>query len=222
MRGRHAPLLRIDPAFPKIDRFRERPSHPISIAVRFRERRRMLWCGGYGDAVMRLRAVALSMGLLSAGPATSSTMPPGVTAFVNEHKLTVYTLTLADLNGDKRPDALIYAMATSDGHGQADLCGSGGCDLYVLTWTPTGYQQVTDISIARPPVRVLSTITHGWHDLGVMVAGGGIVSGYEARLRFNGRSYPANPTVPPATRSKNMAGKQVIGKEAELMPKIVP
>lgn len=171
---------------------------------------------------MRLRAIALSMGLLSAAPSTNATMPPGVAAFVKEHKLTVYTLALVDLNGDRRLEALIYTMATSEGHGQADLCGSGGCDLYVLELTPTGYRQITDISIARPPVRVLSTITHGWHDLGVLVAGGGIVSGYEARLRFNGRSYPENPTVSPATRSKNMVGKQVIGKEAELMPKMVP
>ena len=148
-----------------------------------------------------------------------ATTPPGVAAFVRAHHLTRYTVALADLNGDNRPEALIYAMASADGGGQANLCGSGGCDLYVLSLTPTGFREVTNISIARPPIRVLPTVSHGWHDLGVLVAGGGVVSGYEARLRFDGKGYPANPSVPPAIRLKAPSGKQVIGEDAGRMPK---
>ncbi|MFT8309322.1 hypothetical protein [Acetobacter malorum] len=141
---------------------------------------------------------------------------------MQDRHLTHYTVALTDLNGDNRPEALIYAMATQNGGGQPDLCGSGGCFLYVLSLTPTGYRRVTSISITQPPITVLPTITHDWHDLGVLVAGGGIILGYEARLRFNGRSYPSNPTVPPATRLKDTAGKQVIGEEAGWMPKPAP
>ena len=32
----------------------------------------------------------------------------------------------------------------------------------------------------------------------VFVAGGGILPGYYAELRFNGKTYPDNPTVKPA------------------------
>ncbi len=72
--------------------------------------------------------------------------------------------------------------------------------LSLCAVTDTGrLSRVTNISITRPPIRVLPTVTHGWHDLGVMVAGGGIIPGYEARLRFDGHSYPSNPTVPSAT-----------------------
>ena len=168
---------------------------------------------------MKRRAVcgaAIVIGLVSIAAVSGSPTPPGVAAFVQDHKLTRYTVALADLDGDKRPEALVYAMATSDGGGQADLCGSGGCDLYVLAVTPTGYREIADISLARPPVRVLPTTTNGWRDLGVMVAGGGITNGYEARLRFDGHSYPTNPTAPPAVHLKTMVGKVVIASDPPL------
>ena len=80
--------------------------------------------------------------------------------------------------------------------------------------TPTGYREITDISVARPPVRVLPTTNNGWRDLGAMVAGGGIIQGYEARLRYDGHGYPNKPTVPPAIKLQAIAGKQVIGEDA--------
>lgn len=156
-----------------------------------------------------LSAIAPIALLFAAG--ASATTPPGVAAFVSDHHITRYRLALADLNGDDQPEALIYAIDTAGG-GEADLCGSGGCDLYVLSPTATGYRLVTNISITRPPIRVLPTITHGWHDLAVLVAGGGIIPGYEARLRFNGSSYPENPSVLPATHLEDVIGKVVINE----------
>lgn len=154
--------------------------------------------------------------MLLTSASTNTTTTPGVVAFVKDHHLTRYSVAMVDLDGDKRPEALIYAMSTSAGGLQSDECGSGGCDLYVLSLTPTGYRQISDISISSPPIRVLPSVTHGWHDLGVMVAGGGIINGYEARLRFDGEGYPANPTVPSAARLKTMVGKVVIANDPPL------
>ncbi|MGO9084177.1 MAG: YybH family protein [Candidatus Sulfotelmatobacter sp.] len=68
----------------------------------------------------------------------------------------------------------------------------------------------------RPPIRVLETKTNGWHDLSVVVAGGGVLSAYEAKLSFDGTTYPTNPSTPPATRLLETApGKVVI---AALLP----
>ncbi len=39
--------------------------------------------------------------------------------------------------------------------------------------------------------------THGWHDSGVSVHGGG-ANPHVARLRFDGVRYPDNPPVAPA------------------------
>lgn len=140
-------------------------------------------------------------------------MPAGVDAFIAEHKLARYSVVFADLNGDDQPEALVYAVATRGG-GEANLCGSGGCELYVLSLTSTGYHEVGQISISRPPIRILPTISKGWHDLSVRVAGGGINPGYEARLQFSGVTYPSNPSVPPATRLSSNIGVIAIG----LMP----
>jgi hypothetical protein len=71
------------------------------------------------------------------------------------------------------------------------------------------------MTITNPPIRVLDQKLNGWHSLGVWVQGGGIQPGYEAELRFNGKSYPKNPSVPPARRAdKNLAGEVVI-KDAD-------
>lgn len=146
---------------------------------------------------------------LSWATAAGAATPLPAAAFLRDHEITRYRLAQTDLNGDGRPETLIYGMDTAGG-GVADLCGTGGCNLYVLSPAATGYRLVTKITVARPPVRVLPTTTRGWHDLAVLVAGGGTNEGYEARLRFDGTGYPSNPTVPPATRLDGATGKVVI------------
>ena len=109
----------------------------------------------------------------------------------------------ADLNGDGRPERIVYAD-------QPSHCGSGGCDLYVLSPQGRRFRVVTRMSVVHLPVRLLTTTSHGWRDLGVRVAGGGVRQAYEARLRFDGRSYPRNPTVSPARRGAPAAGSTLL------------
>ncbi|MGH6963522.1 MAG: hypothetical protein ACREE0_03470 [Phenylobacterium sp.] len=116
----------------------------------------------------------------------------------------------ADLNGDGRVDALAYVSGPA-------LCGRGGCSLYVLENTGRGYRLVTRTTITRPPIRVLTHRSHGWRDLGVLVAGGGIIPGYEAVLRFDGKRYPGNPTMQPKPEVRS-AGKTVIADAAPSTP----
>jgi hypothetical protein len=83
----------------------------------------------------------------------------------------------------------------------------------MLLLRPEGsiYRLITRVTITQTPVRVLNSRSHGWHDIGVWVQGGGIQPGYEALLRFNGRTYPTNPSVPPAQRvTQRLPGKVVI------------
>jgi hypothetical protein len=68
-------------------------------------------------------------------------------------------------------------------------------------------------------MRILVEKTNGWHDLAVGVAGGGIRPRYEARLRFNGKKYPSNPTVPPSQRLKEKVdGKVLIPSDTKGAP----
>lgn len=145
--------------------------------------------------------VVLAGALAAVAPPT----PEGVAAFVWDKHLTRYRIALSDLNDDGRPEALVYALANDEAAAQgneANLCGSGGCLLHVLSLTPTGYGRITAISITQPPVRVLPTRSQGWRDLGVRVAGGGILPDYDVRLRFDRRRYPSNPSMPPAVRGR--------------------
>ncbi len=102
-----------------------------------------------------------------------------------------FVAALADLNGDGTPEAIVYLTSNY-------WCGSGGCTTLVLVQDADSWRLLTKITITRPPIRVLKTKSNGWRSIGVWVQGGGIQPGYEAELRFDGKTYPTNPSIPPA------------------------
>jgi hypothetical protein len=123
-----------------------------------------------------------------------------------------YIPVLVDLNGDGAVEALVYLVGRN-------WCGSGGCNLYVLSRDRSGWKLVNSVTITNPPVRLLTSRSHGWSDIGLVVRGGGVGPPYEAVLRFNGVRYPGNPTVPPAFRARpGTAGRTLIADETEAKP----
>jgi hypothetical protein len=122
---------------------------------------------------------------------------------------TRYTAAFVDLNGDRRDEALVYVTG-------ANWCGSGGCRLLVLRSQGGSWRLVTRTSVTSTPIRVLSTSSRGWRDIAVQVSGGG-VRPFEARLSYNGRSYPTNPSVArPAPR--RAAGRVMISGDPGRRP----
>lgn len=126
----------------------------------------------------------------------------------DDDKSTRYFAAFRDLNGDGTPEAIVYLMGKA-------WCGSGGCNLLILQKSGSSWTIVTRMTITNPPIRVLDAASNGWHNLGVWVQGGGIQPGYEAELRFNGKTYPKNPSVPPARRAKEKSPGEVIIGESE-------
>jgi hypothetical protein len=121
-----------------------------------------------------------------------------------DNRLARYSFSFVDLNDDGKPEVIVHISAR-------DWCGSGGCTTLVLASTNASYRIVSEISISRLPIRVLTSKTNGWHDISVWVQGGGIQPGYEAKLTFDGSGYPENPTMPPAVHLiKQPAGEVVI------------
>lgn len=114
-----------------------------------------------------------------------------------------YVVRLLDLNGDGIPEAIVYLTGRP-------WCGSGGCDTLILTPSGASFRIVGRIRITRPPIVALRTNTLGWRDVSVWVVGGGIQPGYAARLKYDGKRYPGNPSVPPAERLKGAAVGDVI------------
>jgi hypothetical protein len=114
-------------------------------------------------------------------------------------------IAFSDLNGDGKQEAVVYVMGP-------DWCGTGGCHALVLSPDGSTFKVVMDAWVSQLPIKVLPTKSHGWHDLGVAIAGGGGQSGV-AEMKFNGTTYPDNPTVPPAKLLKGAsAGKILIGE----------
>jgi hypothetical protein len=115
-----------------------------------------------------------------------------------------YFSVFADLQDDGTHEAIVYLMGR-------DWCGSGGCTVLILAPQGSSFGIVTKITLVQLPIRVLATKSNGWHDLGVWVGGGGIQPGHEAKLSFNGKTYPKNPTVGTAQRlTQKVAGEVVV------------
>ena len=152
---------------------------------------------------MPAAAIARMISATSAGH--SAVKGDAVASFVQQTLGTSsYKRADADLNGDRRAEALLYVT-------DPDYCGSGGCTLTVLSPNGSSYRVVLRSTVTQLPIRVLPTSTRGWRDLGVTVSGGGITRPYVASLRFNGNRYPGNPAVPPAIPLKQPSGKILIG-----------
>jgi len=115
-----------------------------------------------------------------------------------------YINALVDLRDDGKHEAIVYIT-------DPDWCGTGGCTALILEPENSSYRIITETTIVHLPIRVLETKSHGWRDLGVWVQGGGIQPGYEAKLSYDGKTYPSNPSVAPATQlTKNVKGRVLL------------
>ena len=98
-----------------------------------------------------------------------------------------------DLNGDGTPEVIVHVVGPG-------ACGTGGCETHIFAKHGASYKLISTIDLSRPLVIAALRRSHGWRNLIVFVAGGGILPGYYAELRFNGKTYPDNPTLKPAKR----------------------
>ena len=147
--------------------------------------------------------------------ASSATTEKSLKRFLqtfDDDKAARFISAFRDLNGDGTSEAIVYLISK-------DWCGSGGCNTIVLMQDGGFWKIVTSIAITYPPIRVLNGRSHGWLNLGVWVQGGGINPGYEAELRFDGKTYPSNPSVPPARPLvASVAGDVLISPSAKGIP----
>ncbi|MFB5944362.1 hypothetical protein [Albibacterium profundi] len=93
-----------------------------------------------------------------------------------------YQLDAYDLNKDGNME---YFIGFSNDY----FCGSGGCTYYLVNHTG---EVLSLFSVSRAPFYVLPSTTNGWYDL-VINSNSGM-----RKLTFDGKSYPANPSILPA------------------------
>ena len=165
-----------------------------------------------------MRRAALQLAMLLACPATAAAQPSRDQALRTFLQIsfaearenygdTSYVAAFADLNSDGRDEALVSLQSGL-------FCGSGGCALYIYTPQGSSWREVAELTIVNAPVRLLSTRSRGWRDLSVLVRGGGIEIPYEARIRFDGRTYASNPSLAPRLRGR-APGRVLIGERSE-------
>jgi hypothetical protein len=102
---------------------------------------------------------------------------------------TRYYYDRIDLSGDGKPEALVYLSGSY-------TCGTGGCKMLVLEQSGQQYQLVSKMTLVNAPVIVSSEKSAGWNDLVLEVGGGGAIKHY-AQMKFDGSTYPVNPSTAP-------------------------
>jgi hypothetical protein len=144
--------------------------------------------------------------------------------------LKAYLRSYLSFGGKVPPDATTrvtsFGVKTDDGKTKEDIvyvsgqgwCGSGGCMLLILEAAGSSFKVLGKVTIVQLPIRLLDSMSHGRPNIGVLVQGGGILSGYEAVLSFNGDRYPGNPSMPPARKMTTPRGKVIIANTDGSVP----
>jgi hypothetical protein len=149
---------------------------------------------------MRLRAAVLILGAFAAFTVQASP-PRSLSAAVRDWRPKLppqsFKYALVDLNDDGVRDAVVLVD-------DRRYCGSGGCTLLVFRGNRHGsFRRLSMSTITREPIAVLGDTRHGWHTLTVTVAGGEITP-CAAIMRFNGQTYPTNPSMQPCAAARDL------------------
>lgn len=179
-----------------------------------------------------MRIAASIVGGLALAMAGATFLFPGqaTTSYRPSEPLKAYLRSYLSLDGKIPPDTTtritVASVKTNGGKSEEDIvyvsgqgwCGSGGCTMLILEPTESSFKVLGRVTIVQLPIRLLHSMSHDHPDIGVLVQGGGILSAYEAVLSFNGKSYPRNPSVPPARKVSAVQGKVLIATTESSMP----
>ncbi len=116
-------------------------------------------------------------------------------AIINEFHLEEYDDNIryyynkVDLNDDGNPEIFVYLVGSS-------VCGTGGCSGAIFKQEDKEYKLLSRFSLVRNPVIISNTKTNGYRDIIMHISGGGIES-FFAQLKYDGTTYPSNPSIEP-------------------------
>jgi hypothetical protein len=124
---------------------------------------------------------------------------------------TSYSFSFVNLARQGKNEAIVYLTGR-------EWCGSGGCHMLVLAQKDASYKVIARIPGVRLPIRVLNDKSQGWHDLSVWIQGGGIIRGYEARVRFDGTTYIEESQASGEARTQKSKGEIVLSSKDKVVP----
>ena len=95
------------------------------------------------------------------------------------------------------------------------MCGPEGCETLIFTPDGADFRRVATIRLTHAPIRVSSRSTSGWRNLIVSVSAGATRQ-RETELRYDGQSYPTDPTTVPVRRWARLTGEVIVPANTEL------
>ncbi|EPY2286003.1 hypothetical protein ACTQ4P_15940 [Clostridium sporogenes] len=104
-----------------------------------------------------------------------------------------YYYNKVDLNEDGNPEIFAYVVGMP-------VCGTGGCSAAIFEDYKGEYKLLARFSLVNNPVIISNNKTKGYKDIIMNVYGGGIES-FFALLKYNGTTYPSNPSIEPKVES---------------------
>lgn len=104
-----------------------------------------------------------------------------------------YYYNKADLNEDGNPEIFAYIVGPP-------VCGTGGCSGAIFKQETGEYKLLSTFSLVNNPVIVSNIKANGYRDIIMHVFGGGIES-FFARVKYDGTTYPSNPSIQPKVES---------------------
>lgn len=127
--------------------------------------------------------------------------------YVSPDHETRYLDAAVDLDGDGQLEYLVHVAGGT-------ACSAEGCPTLVFTHLASGFRLLSTIDNSAPPIRVSTDASKGWLNLIVRVVDAN-AGGRDVELKFDGRSYPADPTVSNKTvKAARNRGRLVINSFA--------
>lgn len=100
-----------------------------------------------------------------------------------------YYYNKVDLNEDGKPEIFAYLVGSL-------VCGTGGCSAVIFKQENEQYTVLSKFTLVNNPVIISNSKTKGYRDIIMHVSGGGIES-FSALIRYDGTTYPSNPSIQP-------------------------
>lgn len=104
-----------------------------------------------------------------------------------------YEFTRIDLDNDGRRDGLVLMQSPHQ-----KWCMDYGCTMYVFHAHDEGFSFLSEVSPVRGPLVVVDAQTNGWRDIIAYVSGRS-GDAKNVALRFDGKGYPVQPALQPAS-----------------------
>ncbi|MTI69269.1 MAG: hypothetical protein FH751_03295 [Firmicutes bacterium] len=103
-----------------------------------------------------------------------------------------YYYNKVDLNDDGVYEIFVYLVGFP-------VCGTGGCSAAIFKQENNDYVLLSKFSLVNNPIVISDTKTNGFKDIIMYVSGGGIES-FFSKIKYNGKTYPSNPSIQPKVK----------------------